>query len=486
MGGHYTEIKDIFNIFFFFFILVVSIYKNMGKWFGLIALIPGLAMVFLDQSILPVALPTMQKELGASETSLQWCINAYLLTIAVFVLLGGKFSDRVGHRRTLLIGISLFSVSSILCGVSPNVYFLIAARALQGTGAALMFPAQTALLAVLFPPKERGRAMGLNVSMGSFFLIMGPLIGGYCTEHFSWRLIFWINIPIAIVGFILCLRFLPRTKTVHSLIDLKGFIYFAISCSSAIIAFMQGSDWGWLSYKVDGLFAISLFSFFLLLRREKKAHHPFLDLTLFKNPVFTSINISISIVQFMLMVGVFRVIYFQNVLGYSPSEAGFITFATCIPLLFMSPIGGYLSDKLTPKLPIAIGFLLIISSFFWLGFNSDPSVTVLFLALGAYGLGVPLIFTPSYSFAMSTVKPSKRGVAFGMIATLRNFSATLGIAVIGLFMGGGEEKQIQMIRFSTAHFALGFLLIFAFAVTFILFHRKSTHHLPEAPAEGWD
>lgn len=457
----------------------------MNKWLGSAALIPALAMVFMDQSILPVALPAIQEDLGASSVALNWCVNSYLLAIAIFVLIGGKLSDRIGHRTAFIAGMILFTVASVLCGMSFDVDFLIGARALQGMGGALMFPAQTALLALLFPPKERGRASGLNVSISSLFLVLGPLIGGYLTL-ISWRLIFWINVPIALLGIVMTYKYLPKTDPGGGKIDNWGFAYFASFCASLIIALMQGEEWGWGSVNTKGLLAWAFVSLGLLIHRERATAHPFLDLTLFKHRIFTSINLSISVTQLILMVGVFRAVYFQKILGYTAPQAGLLTFATSLPVLFLSSLGGYLSDKISPKLPIAIGFLFLIFSFIWLGFDATPSLSGLLIALIPFGMGVPLIFTPSYSAAMGSVPARKMGVAFGMVSTLRNLSATLGVVLVSFFVGTSELPEAQIAGFSRAHFALGFLLILTFAVVFVLHKAPSSHHLPDSPAEGWD
>lgn len=464
------------------------------KWIKLAALIPGIAMVFMDQSILPVALPTIQKELGAGNVALQWCVNAYLLTTAVFCLVAGKMSDRIGHRRAFIWGILLFALSSALCGVSPNVPFLIGARLFQGVGAALIYPSQSALLAHLFLPHERGKASGINVSLGSLFLIAGPLIGGYLTQDVSWRWIFWINLPIALIGVLLVLTMLPKIQpSVKGKIDLLGFFYFAISCTSAVVFFMQGEDWGWNSWPSWTSLILAILAFILLLLREKKTPHPFLDLALFKIPVFAAINLSVFMTAFILMIGVFRSIYFQTVLEYTPSQAGLISFVTCIPILFLAPLGGVLSDKVSPKLPIAIGFLCLICSFFWLAFDSTPNLVNLLIPLMIFGVGIPFIFTPSYSAAMSALPPTKLGVGLGMVTTLRMMASTMGIALIGAYIlavgnrhvsEGSREADIA--SFSSVHFALAFLLIVTFALVFVLHRRKSSHKPPETPAEGWD
>lgn len=465
-----------------------------NRWKSFSALIPAAAMAFLDQTILPVALPTIQIEFQASDTALQWSIDAYLLMIAVFVLAGGKLGDRIGHRRNLMMGISGFIICSILCGLSTNITMLIIARAFQGISAALIFPSQTALVARIFPLKHRGKATGMIVSISSLFMILGPLVGGYFTQAASWHWIFWINLPIGLIGLWLIGSFLPPSEPGKGKIDLPGFFFFAIGSSSLTISFMEAADWGWISLKTLVAFLITAIAGFLLLRRERYSLHPFLDLTLFKRPVYSAININVTIIQFIIMITVSRIIYIQEILGYSPLQTGMIAFASSSPIFFFAPIAGFLSDRYSPKLPIAIGYLSLIYSFMWLGFFSTPSLFSLLLPLTAFGAGLPLIFTPSYSSALASVSPQKSGVAMGIILTFRMLGGTIGLALIQLFISSVErsempkmgERLAKISAFSNVHFALGFLLMIAFAVTFVLHNRKSAHHLPETPAEGWD
>lgn len=465
------------------------------KWLGLLALMPALGMIFMDQTILPVALPTIQRDFHASAVLLEWCVNSYLLVTTMFALIGGKIGDRIGHRLTVFLGIIFFTVSSILCGFSPNIACLIIARGLQGLGAALMIPSFTPLVAALFGAHERGKAVGFNASISSLFLIMAPLIGGFLTEALSWRWIFWINIPLALAGILLIRTYLPKLPPNHAKIDGWGSAAFALGAASLTLLFMNGVEWGWLSWPILLCAIITLGAALLLIKRERTIAAPFLDLALFKRPLFAAINVSISITAFILMISVFRAIYFQTVLDYSPTDAGLITSLTSLPVLFAASIAGYLSDRLTPKLPTAIGYLLIIGSLFWLAFDSVPSLMSLSLALLAFGFGIPFIFTPSYSSAMNAVPQTKLGVAMGIVATLRMLASTMGIALIGMFMStvasknlaaGGSERQADIASFSAVHYALAFLMILAFAGAFLLHARKSAHHLPESPAEGYD
>ncbi len=464
------------------------------SWKKFSALIPAAALVFLDQTILPVALPEIQKEMGASDTALQWCVNSYFLAIAVFVLVGGKLSDMMGHKKAFFVGILGFVLSSIACSLSKTVGMLIGARALQGVSAAFIFPAQTAMISLIFPPEKRGKGIGMIVSISSLFFILGPLVGGYLIKVATWHWIFWMNVPIGLFGLWLIFAFLPTPEKTKGKVDLLGFLFFAVGISALTVVFMQAADWGWSSERVGVFSAVAIIALILLLIREKWAQHPFLDLALFKHTAFASVTMNITMIQFFMMISVFRTIYFQDTLGFTPFFTGLIMFISTFPLLFVALIAGYLSDQISPKLPIALGYLLLIFSCFWFGFFSTPGQIGLILVLIAFGTGIPLIFTPSYSTALHSVPKTKVGSATGIITTLRMTSGTVGLALIHLFVTTVQDRYrpiqgqrvASITSFSYVHFALAFLLILSFSIAFILHSRKSAHHMPDTPAEGWD
>ena len=507
--------------------------RKKSKWLGLLSIMPATAMIFIDQSVLPVALPTIQKELLATPNELWWAINSYLFISALFLLTSGKIGDRLGYRRVFLTGMLVFVTASLLSGLSQNMTWLITARGFQGLGSALMIPASAPLIMSLFPQNERGRANGINVSISSLFLITAPLLGGYLTQTFSWRWIFYINVPISILGFILVLRFIPISKKGDQKVDLKGFLSFILFCGSLVIFIMQEGQWGLSSLKSLGLITTCSIGAFLLYKREKTAKHPFIDLTLFKHPIYKAVNISIFATQFVLMITVYRAIFFQQGLDWSPLKSGTVLCFSSLPVVFLSPLGGWLADKFTPKLPLSLGFTFLISSFFCLSYFVQGSFWEIFFGLLIFSMGVPLIFTPSYASAMGTIPPKKAGLGFGVLATTRAISGTLGVAIISSFAyhtqvlsfkklaseneitsmmnpsfleslakrgSAAEEilntyqaqilpslfKESEIQAFSLTHLIMGFLLMIAFAFVFVLYNRKTSQHSPKTPGEGWD
>lgn len=466
----------------------------MKFWVAIASFVPAVALMFMDQTILPVALPAIQRELGATDTQLQWCVNAYILAIAMFLLVSGKLGDSVGLRKTFCFGIVGFVVSSALCGISQTANWLIWMRALQGLSAALMMPPQNAIMRHVFTPSSLGRGIGFVVSISSIFLMIAPVIGGYLTETFSWRWIFWINAPIGIIGLWVVLARWPSPKPVKSPIDLQGFLYFAIGIGLITLFFMQVTDWGWTSRLSLSCLGSALFFLFLLVLREKKAAHPFLDLPLFKRPLFAAINISVSTAQAFLMVGVFWLLYFQKILNYTPVEAGLLSFVSGFPLLFASPLAGFLSDRFGPRLPVALGNLCLLFTCFFLFFFPTTSLLGLLVALFSFGMGIPLILTPSFATALTSVPASKTGIAMGTIITLRMVAGSVGLACMYLLTNSVYvnklpslgDRDASIASFSTLHLTLGLLIIVSFAITFVIHSRKSTHHIPEIPGQGWD
>lgn len=447
------------------------------KWLGFFSLLPSQCLLFMDQTILSVALPTIQTQMQASNNALQWTINAYLLFIAMTAPIGGKIGDLLGARKAYLSGLFLFLFASIGCALSHTIINLIIGRALQGIGSAIMIPTQMALFSQLFPSKERGRAVGINASLSSLFLILGPLIGGFLTEYSSWNMIFWINVPIVLLGMGLTLRFLPASSSIKGKIPWMNALIFASFAASLTLFFMQEKVYGLFSMEEGLIFLWFLFSLIGFIWLEKKTIQPFLDLSLLKHRVYASINLNIFITSFVLSVTIFRTIYLQTALGYSASWAGTLSFISTIPVFFASPLGGYLADHIGEKIPIVLGYLMQIASFFWLGFYPTLSVYPLLLAFCLYSFGVSFIFTPSYSTGMKVVPPQKLGVSFGLMATQRALASTMGVALIGLvwnavqtkvLLHGASSIEAQAAGFSFTHFSLGFLMLGFFALTFLI------------------
>jgi EmrB/QacA subfamily drug resistance transporter len=414
--------------------------SSSRKWFILAAITSCIAMIFIDITVLPIALPTIHRELDLSQAGVQWIISAYTLSLTVFVVAGGKIGDMFGLRKIFCLGLLVFALSSAFCAASFSEAHLVIGRIFQGIGGAILIPTSSAILMHSFPVHQRGRAMGIYVSVGSIFLALGPFIGGICTEYASWRLIFLLNLPIAGIGLLLSLLFIPIFEKKKEFLDWVGLCLLAISLTCLITPLMQSSD-GFFDFSSIWLFLVGVLGIATLLCRETRLASPLLELHLFKNRIFLGGSLNIIANQFQLMITVFWAIYFQTVLSYSPSEAGSLAFLANAPVLLFAPLAGFMVDRFGPRLPVMIGFALVLFSLIWLAWIPKADLKLLLFALIPYGCGIPLIFTPSYTSSMNQVSEHKRGLAAGIISTLRQFSSTLGLALFGSFFYNIQNKK---------------------------------------------
>jgi len=404
--------------------------KKRGLLFFAVTL--GAGMIFLDMTILPVALPTIQKEYPISSVTLQWILNVYLIVNSAFILTGGKLGDRYGHRRLFCLGISLFAFASMLGGFAKGALTLIGSRTLQGFGAALMGPAISALLIESYPIQKRGRMVGLMVSIGALFVAFGPLVGGFLTDYFSWRFIFWINIPFSIVAVWLAMVAVNRSPKHKKKICFWGMLIFFLMSGSLIAYLLEAQNWGF--GHLSSLYFLFAFALLLILfiLHQKYASAPFFDTKLFLSRHYLGSIVIIFVAQLFFLITVFWPIFYQETFGYSATEAGlFITYST-IPILIFAPIGGFLLDKFGPRLPITLGAILICFSFIWFHFNqADAKLDTLMPGLLPFGIGITFIFNPSATTASNVAGPEKRGVGSGMFNTARNLGAAIAIPLIG-------------------------------------------------------
>jgi EmrB/QacA subfamily drug resistance transporter len=406
--------------------------ENNRKWWILAAMTTTISMIFIDITVLPVVLPTLQREMQISDLGLQWILNSYTLTLAVLALAGGKAADRWGLKQGFCVGLLIFALSSALCGLSHTSWWLILNRILQGVGGAVLLPATQGIIISHFPPHERGKAMGLYVSIGSIFLALGSLIGGSLTTYLSWRYVFWINLPIAALGLALTLYAVPSMKGKKEPFDASGFFILSAGLASLVIALMQAQEWGWSSARTLALLCFGLLSLLFLFQRKHKPHASILDFTLMGEKSFLSSASCVFCNQLIIMVTVFWAIYFQNILGFSASKAGFYAFLANLPVLLAAPLGGFMVDRFGPRLPVMTGFSLIVFSLGWFTvFLHHESLWLLMPTLLTFGCGVSMIFTPSYVSMMNDVPAEKRGSASGITSTLRQFSSSLGLALFG-------------------------------------------------------
>jgi len=407
---------------------------SQRKWWVLAATSSALAMIFLDQSALPIALPSIQRELGLSSALLQWTINAYLLALAVFIILGGKLGDKLGHRTVFLSGMILFIASSISCAVAPTGMWLVASRALQGAGGALMMPSSSPLFRTIVGPNEFGKMVGLYVSIASIFLILGPTLGGFLTAYLSWRWIFWINFPIALAAILITVCVIPqdvKRSLQEKIFDWRGFVSLSIFIICLVFAFMQGQSLGWTSAIILSCFAVSLTALAIFINTERHHPAPFVDFSLFKNACITRCVLVLTLIQVAYMSIIFWAIFLQNTLFLSPEKTGVYLLAAQVPILFCSAVAGRVLDRFGPRLPVTLGTAILTFSCLWIAiFSWQHQFLWLFPAFVLFGIGSPLISIGVMSTVISAAPAEKRGIVSGIVSAARQIGSAVGLAVL--------------------------------------------------------
>ena len=431
--------------------------EKTRKWFIFVASSIAFGAIMLDETIVATALPTIKNELSMSLVSSHWVINSYLLVIAGLIAVGGKLGDIIGYRILFTAGVVIFGISSFAAGFSDSTAMLISTRAIQGIGGAIIFPASMAIMGLIFPPEQRGFAMGIYGAIGSIMLASGPLIGGYFTDEFSWRWIFWINVPVAaIVIFIfLSLWEEPTFDTERPKIDILGLVTLVLGTGSLVFAIMQGSDWGWNSHIIISLFIAAAVILIIFSAIELKIKQPLIELDLFSNGTFSSSNLLIFTGQFTkTAVIVFGALYFQQVLKMDPFKAGLALMPAMIPVSIGAIIAGRATDRIGPRLPCLFGLLLGSISLILMGLTTGTDRYVLLIpTLFVWGATMPFIFAPALVAVMNTVPEIKQGQASGIVLTAQILGASVGLAVLSAIL-------IEFENFKAVFLTIGFFVAF--------------------------
>ena len=409
------------------------------KWWTLVAVAFGLFMIMLDNTVVNVALPSIQRDLKVSVASLEWVVNGYFLTFAVLMLTGGKLADMLGRRRIFIAGLVVFTLSSLACGLATNGESLIAARAVQGVGAALMNPATLSIITATFPPRQRGMAMGIWVGVSAVALALGPITGGLLAEHANWSWIFFINVPIGALAIVAARVVIRESRDTSSeqRLDLPGLVTSGIALFGLTYALIEANGKGWTSAEILSLFGVAIVGFAAFILLEHRQRVPMLDLSLFRNPTFAGANATMMLVA-LSMFGVFFFVslFVQGILGYSPVQAGasFLPMTLCI--IFFAPVAGKLSDRLGARWLMSGGMLLVSASLALFSLLDErSSFWNLFPALLVGGAGMALAMTPTTAAAMSSVPVDKAGVGSGVLNSMRQVGGSLGVAIMGAILG---------------------------------------------------
>jgi EmrB/QacA subfamily drug resistance transporter len=390
-------------------------------------------MFALDRLIVATALPVIREDLGASLEALEWTLTAYTLTFAVLLLTGAALGDRFGRRRLFAIGVGLFTLGSGLAALAPSVTALLAARAVQGAGGAILTPLSLTILVAAVPPGQRGRALGIWGGVAGLATAIGPFAGGLLCEHLSWHWIFWVNVPIGIVLVPLSLRHLQESHGPHPRLDGRGLALAGAGVLGLVWGLVRGGASGWGSPEVVASMVAGALGLAAFVAWELRAPAPMLPMRLFRLRAFAAANTASLLAYFGLLGGVFLITqYLQTGLGYSPVEAGLRTLPWTVTTMLVVPLAGTLSDRLGQR-PLMVGGLAVEAlGFAWLASVAAPDADygALVPALVLLGAGSAAFFAPVASASLSAVHPAEHGKASGASLTIREVSGVLGVAVL--------------------------------------------------------
>jgi EmrB/QacA subfamily drug resistance transporter len=419
--------------------------QDRRKWWVLVAMVFGLFMPMLDNLVVNVALPTIQRELGAGVSGLQWIIDAYTLTFASLMLTGGALGDLYGRKRFFLGGLFVFTLGSLLCGVSGSIEQLIAFRSIQGIGAALLLPGSLSIITATFSGRERGAAIGIWAAMSGLAIAFGPLVGGFLVEHVSWQSIFFVNVPVGLIGITLTTLVVRESRDVRRSrrVDPPGLVTGTAGLFFLVYALIEGNARGWTDQLILGAFALSavlLVAFFYI---ESHRESPMLPLKFFRIPTFAASNVVAAAVFFALFGTVFFLtLYLQNIQGYSPVAAGLRLFPFTLMILLVAPVSGRLSDKYGSRWLMTVGTLLAATGITLL-LRTQPGssyATVILPAFIVLGGGMATTMAPMTAAVMASVEPQHAGVASAATNTSRELGGVFGIALLGAVVTASFER----------------------------------------------
>ncbi len=404
------------------------------KWLVMAAVGMGIFLATIDGSIVNVALPTLESAFNASFATLQWVVLAYLVTISTLMLSVGRLADMVGKKTIYASGFVVFTLGSVLCGLSPTIYWLIGARILQALGAAMVMALGTAIIIEAFPPQEWGRALGISGSIVSVGIVIGPTLGGLILDSFNWRWIFFVNLPVGIVGTWMVLRYVPAIRPREKQrFDFLGALILLTSLLCLLLGLTIGQERGFDDLLVLGLLVGFLIGGALFIWVELHTPQPMVDLKLFRNRLF-SINLTTAMMVFICSAGtvILMPFYLENVLGYDPRMVGLLLSVVPVMLGITSPISGAASDRFGTRQIATLGLALLLIGYLGLhSLSTDTSALGYALRFVPIGLGFGVFQSPNNTAIMSAAPRSQTGVVSGMLAISRTLGQTAGIAILG-------------------------------------------------------
>ncbi|WP_327430277.1 MULTISPECIES: MFS transporter [unclassified Streptomyces] len=442
-------------------------------------------MVSLDQLVVTTALTKIREHLHTGLEGLEWTVNAYTLTFAVFLLTASALAERFGRRRLFIAGLALFTGASAMAALAPGIGVLIAARAIQGLGSAIVLPLTLTLLSAAVPPSKRGAALGVWGGVGGLGVALGPVIGGLITESASWQWIFWLNVPIGVALLALSSTWLTESFGPTAKLDLVGTVLACVGLLGVVVSIIRGDAEGWTSAQTLGAGIGGLVVLAAFVAWELRTPHPMLPMRLFSGRAFTTVNL-LSLFMFFGMFGSIFLItqYLQTALGYSPFAAGLRFLAWTGVVLIAAPLGGGLSDRIGGKPIIVAGLVLQSVGLLWLALSITTGSSFLSLvpAFVCNGFGMGLYFGPAGNVVMGSVRREEEGIASGANNAIRELGGVFGVAVLAaVFAGhGGYDSREHYVHGMHVALWVGFAFVALGAVTAVLMPRQGRVAVPEA------
>ena len=460
--------------------------EERRKWWTLAAVSFGLFMIMLDNTVVNVALPAIQEDLGTGISELQWIVTGYALTFAALMLIGGKLADAYGRRLIFVVGILIFTGASLWCGLADSGNMLIAARVVQGAGAALMNPATLSIIAATFPPKERGMAIGIWAGTAALALAIGPLVGGLLTEHLSWHWIFFVNVPVGVIAIAASFLLIKESKDdTHENLDLPGLGTSALGLFALTYGLIEANTYGWGSGRIVGSFVVAVVALATFVQIERRRRAPMLDLTLFRSGTYAGANVAMLLVA-LAMFGIFFFVslYMQNILGYSAVQAGAAFLPMTVLIILVAPFAGKASDKYGSRWLMTIGMVLLGLQLLYLSqMGSDASFWNLLPGFFVGGVGMAMTMTPTAAAATRAVPVEKSGVGSAVLNAMRQVGGSLGIALMGAIVAAQTSKRPGVEGFMAGfERALIVAALIAFAGSIVAFALVRQEAATEEPA----
>jgi EmrB/QacA subfamily drug resistance transporter len=418
-----------------------------SRWWTLGAMCFALFMMMLDNTVVNIALPSIQRDLHASLSSLLWTVNAYTLTFAVLMVTGGRLGDIFGRRRLFLYGVAVFGISSLAIGFAPNDAVLVAFRAIQGIGAAFMMPATLSIITQTFPPHQRGTAIGMWAGVSALALAIGPVIGGVLTEDVSWRAIFFINPPIAVVAVAVTLFAAreSRDETVGRTVDFPGIAALTVGLTALVLALIESNAWHWGSTRIIALLVLATVALAAFVVIEQRVRAPMVDFAFFRSRTSAGANLVGFLVTFGMFAQFFFItLYLQNVLHYSALQTGLRFLPATIVIIIMGPLAGTLTDRVGPRSLMTLGLLIVAGAMLIQSrINLHSGYGLLLPGFILMGFGMGLVMSPMSTAAMNAVDRTKAGAASGVLSMSRMVGGSVGLAAMGALVAAVGRSQLS-------------------------------------------